>query len=65
MKHFVKNISISSYSVYAVLIQTIQFSMSMVFVYTKLNIKTVPLQTIQFSISTQFNIKAVLSKQFS
>ena len=38
-----------------VLIQTIQFSISIVFVHTQLNIKTVLFQTIQFSISTQFN----------
>ena len=66
----VKNISISSYSVYS-----IQFSISTDFVYTQLNVKTilywtnqfrvskvsmsetVPLQNIQFSISTQFKCK--------
>ena len=47
----VKNISILSYSVYqTVIIQTIQFSISIVFVYTQLNVKTVLFQTIQFSI---------------
>ena len=36
----VKNISISNYSVYSkVLIQTIQFSISIDFVYTQLNVK--------------------------
>ena len=35
--------------------QTIQFSISINFVYTKLNIKTVLFQAIQFSISTQFS----------
>ena len=38
-----------------VLIQTIQFSISIVFVCTELNIKTVLFQAIQFSISTQFS----------
>ena len=41
-------------SVKAVLFQTIQFSIIIVFVYTQLNVKTVPFQTIPFSISTQF-----------
>ena len=36
-----------------VLIQTIQFSISIDFVYTQLNVKTVPFQIIKFSISTQ------------
>ena len=49
---FVKNISISSYSV---LIQKLQFSISIVFVHTELNIKTVLFQVIQFIISTQFS----------
>ena len=48
----VKNISISSY---LVLIQIIQFSISLVFVHTQLNVKTVLFQTIQFCISTQFS----------
>ena len=43
-----------------VLIQTIQFSMSIVFVYKQLNVKTIPFQTIQFSINMQFNCHAVL-----
>ena len=34
--------------------QTIQFSISIDFVNTQLNIKTVLFQTIQFSINTQF-----------
>ena len=38
-----------------VLIQTIQFSISIVFVHTHLNVKTVLFQTIQFSISMQFS----------
>ena len=37
----VKNISISSYSVLALLIQLIQFSISTDFVYTQLSVKTV------------------------
>ena len=37
-----------------VLIQTIQFSISIVFGYTQLNVKIVLLQAIQFSISMQF-----------
>ena len=39
----------------AVLIQTIQFSISIVFVHTQLNVKTVLFQAIQFNISTQFS----------
>ena len=39
-------------SIQAVLIQTIQFSISIFFVHTQLNVKTV--QEIQLSISTQF-----------
>ena len=38
-----------------VLIETIQFSISIVFVYTQLTVKTFLFQTIQFRISTQFN----------
>ena len=38
-----------------VLIQTIQFSISIVFVHTQLNVNTVLFQTIQFNISTQFS----------
>ena len=37
-----------------VLNQTSQFSISRVFVYMQLNVKTILFQTIQFSISTQF-----------
>ena len=33
----------------------IQFSISIVFLYTHLNVKTVLFQAIQFSISTQFS----------
>ena len=35
-----------------VLIQTIQFTISIAFVYTQLNVKTVLFQAIQFSMST-------------
>ena len=35
--------------------QTIQFSISLVFLFTQLNVKTVLFQTIQFSISTHYN----------
>ena len=42
------------------LIKTIQFSISIVFVYTQLNVKTVLFQTIQFSISTVSMSKTVL-----
>ena len=38
-----------------VLIQTIPFCISVVFVYTQTNIKTVLFQTIEFNISTQFS----------
>ena len=50
-----------------VLIQTIQFSISMVFVYTQLNVKTVLFQTIQLSIITVSMSKTVLFQtiQFS
>ena len=49
------------------IIQTIQFSISIVFVYTQLNIKTVLFQTIQFGISTVLMSKTVLFQaiQFS
>ena len=40
-----------------VLIQTIQFSIYIVFVYTQLNVKTVIFQIIQFSIQKQFYCK--------
>ena len=36
-------------------IKTVQFNISIVFVYTKIDVKTVPFQTIQFSISTPFS----------
>ena len=50
-KHFyLKAIQFSQ----TVLIQTIQFSIIIVFVYTQLNVKTILFQTIQFSFSTQF-----------
>ena len=39
----------------AVLFQPIQFSISIVFLFTKLNVKTVLFQAIQFSINTQFS----------
>ena len=35
--------------------RTVQLSVSVVFVYTQLNVKTVLFQTIQFSISTHFS----------
>ena len=38
-----------------VLIQTTQFNISIVFVHTQLNVKTVLFQTIQFSIGMQFS----------
>ena len=37
-----------------VLIKTTRFSISIVFIYLQLNVKTVPFQTIQFSIGMQF-----------
>ena len=51
-----------------VIIQTIKFSISIVFffVYTQLNVKTFLFQTIQFSIITQFQCqKHLVFKQFS
>ena len=50
-----------------VLIQTIQFSISIVFVYTQLNVKTVLFQAIQLSWSTVSISKTVLFQtvQFS
>ena len=50
-----------------ILIQTIQFSISIDFVYTQLNVKTVIFQIIQFSISTVSISKTVLFQtiQFS
>ena len=44
---------------------TIQFGISIVFVYKQLNVKTVLFQTIQFSISMLFKCKYSLSTQFS
>ena len=43
------------FSLVKVVIQPIQFNISIDFVYTELNVKTVPFQRIQFSISTQFS----------
>ena len=43
-----------------VLIQIIQFSISIVFVYTLLNVKTILFRTIQFCMSTQFKCQTVL-----
>ena len=50
-----------------VLIQTIQFSISIVFIHTQLNVKTVLFQIIQFSVSTVSMPKTVLFQvvQFS
>ena len=56
-----------------ILIQTIQFSISIDFVYTQLNVKTILYETIQFSISTLSMSKTVpfqtiqfsISMQFS
>ena len=45
-----------------VLIQLIQLSLSTDFVYTQLNVKTVPCQTIQFSVNTVSMSKTVLSE---
>ena len=44
-----KNISISSYSVYSVIIETIQFSINIDFVYTQLNVKTVLIKQFSFA----------------
>ena len=41
-----------SYFSLTILIQTIQFSISIVFIYTQLNVKIFLFQTIQFSVST-------------
>ena len=49
-----------------VLFQTIQFSISIVFVYTQLNVKIVLFETIQFSMSLQVECqKQFHFKQFS
>ena len=53
----VKNISISSNSVWSS--KTIQYIMSIFFVYTLLNVKTVLFQAIQFSVSTVSMSKTV------
>ena len=45
--------------------QIIQFSISIVFVYTQLNVKTVLFQTIQFSVSISSMSKQFYFKQFS
>ena len=42
-----------------VLLQTIQLSMRIVFVYTQLNVKTILFQTIQFSVRTVSMLKTV------
>ena len=44
-------------NVWIVLFQTIQFSISIVFVYTQLNVKRVLFQTIQFNIQKQFHFE--------
>ncbi len=44
-----------------VLMQTIQFSISIIFVHAQLNVKTVLFQTIQFRISTQFKYEMLFS----
>ena len=46
-----------------VLIQPIQFNISIGLVYTQLNVKTVPFQTIQFSVSTVSMSRTVLLKK--
>ena len=43
--------------IHTVLIQLIQFSISIEFLYTQLDVKTVLNQTIQFSISAKFKWK--------
>ena len=48
-----------------VLFQTIQFSMSIVLIYTKLNIETVLFWTIQFSVSTVSMSQQFHFKEFS
>ena len=48
-----------------ILIQTIQFRISMDFNLTHLNIKTILFQTIQFSVSTISMSKQFYSKRFS
>ena len=47
------------------LIQTIQFSISIDFISTQLNVKTVLYQKIQFSISTVIVLKELYFKQFN
>ena len=48
-----------------VLIQSNQFSLSIDFVYTQLNVRTFLFQTIQFSIQKHFSFKQFISMQFS
>ena len=48
-----------------VLFQAIQFSISIIFVYTQLNVKTVLFQSIQFSVSTVSMSKQFYFKQLS
>ena len=50
---------VHSFIVKTVLIQLIQFSIRIDFVYTYLNVKTVPYQIIQFSVSTVSMSKTV------
>ena len=45
----------------AVIIQTIQFGISIVFVHTQLHVKTVLFQTIQFSVNTVSMSKTFIS----
>ena len=47
-----------------VLIQAIQFSISLAFVYTQLSVKTITFQTIQFNVSTVSMSKLFHFKQF-
>ena len=51
----ISTVSLSKHSYFKLLslIQIIQFSMNIVFIYTQLNFKLFIFQTIQFSISTQ------------
>ena len=48
-----------------VLIKTIQFSISIVFVYTQLNVKTIIFQVIQFCISTFFSSLSSIDRTLS
>ena len=53
-----------SYFSRTVLIQAIQFSTSIVFVYTLLNVKTTLFKTIQFYISTQYRYDPIRCYHF-